>query len=174
MTRCLLIFFILLSFISCRSRKSPNCKKDLDKVPYVIRPSPSATSDSMKTDLEIFSKCGKLDSIDMELVKGTILGRVLIHTPKDRPVTYRVVLKSIDEFRASSDYTLFRQSTIILKTLEHKIVNIAEFEKDRILFERLGASEKDIEEFKAFLISNHISNMTYKAAFEKYAAVKAK
>jgi hypothetical protein len=165
-------FIIVIAIIgfSCHHKKI-NCKKELEKEPYVVRPHLFQLNDSVQKDKTIFMQCGHLDSIDVELAAGSMLGRILMNHPQGK-ITYNVILKRIEIYKTTPEYKGFRQTNEILKTLEHKMVNLDEFEKDKELFRKIGAQEKDLDEFKEFLISNKISGITYRDAFQRFGEYK--
>ncbi len=57
-----------------------DCNKVLKGVPYFVSGS-TASPDSARIDSVIFKDCGKLDSIDCELVKPQVLGFILLKYP---------------------------------------------------------------------------------------------
>jgi len=85
--------------VSTASSQKLDCKKALGFTPYVMAGS-SANSDSVAIDHAIFKECGKLDSIDLELVKLPTLGFILLQYPiKEKKASYQSVLNSLNEYK---------------------------------------------------------------------------
>jgi thioredoxin-related protein len=173
MTTKIISALLLFSLTSCGQQNKSDCKKTLDKTPYFVRHSVSEPSDSLQMDFDILKSCGKLDSIDSELLTGPMLGSIMIqHATNDKVITYNTILKSIGAFKKTDNYPKFRDAIIASKTLENKIVTTEEFEKDRELLVKAGLSQSELDGFKTYLQSNSSQKMTYKEAFAKYSSSK--
>ncbi len=162
-------FLLLASLFSKGQTTEPDCKKILDKEPYFMHRPANLSKDSVQLDMDILRRCGNLDSIDNELLKGSVLGTLLVElATKSKVVTYRDILNSINQFKKGEDYLKFRETIIISKTLERKIVTREELEKDKELLAKVGMPGDEIEKFKLFIDVNADEQMTYKEAFEKF------
>lgn len=169
----ILSVLLLLQLSSYGQTKPINCKSILDKEPFFVTHSSGGTNDSFAMDMLILRDCGKLDSIDLELINGPVLGTILIQYPgKGGKITFRTILNSIEKFKKSPEYSKLREVIIISKTLENKPVNITEFEKDKKLLLEIGLTEPEIKDFKEFIQNNQSSRFTYKQAFTKYNEFK--
>jgi thioredoxin-related protein len=126
-------------------------------------------------DLDILKSCGKLDSIDTELFTGPMLGLILIqHPTNDKQKTYNSILKSINEFKKTDNYTKFRDAIIASNALENKIVTTNGLEEDKELLLKAGMPQSELDSFRLFIRSNYQQKMTYKEAFTKYSASRQK
>lgn len=165
--------FLLFSLTSCGQQSKFDCKKNLDKTPYFVRHRVAEPSDSLQIDFEILRNCGKLDSIDSELLTGPMLGSILIqHATNDKIITYNTILNSINAFKKTDSYPKFRDAIIASKTLENKIVTTEDFEKDKELLVKAGLPQSELDSFKTFIQSNVSQKITYKEAFVKYSSRK--
>ena len=166
---------MLFSLASCGQQNSADCKKILERTPYFIRHSVTETNDSLQMDFDILKICGKLDTIDNELLTGPILGSIMIqHQTKHKKITYNTILNSINAFKKTDNYSKFRDAIIASKTLENKIVSAEVFEKDKDLLLKAGLSQSELDGFKTYIQSNTSQKMTYRKAFAKYSAEKEK
>lgn len=173
MTTKIISAFLLLSLTSYGQQNKFDCNKTLDKTPYFVRHSVAEPSDSLQMDFDILRNCGKLDSIDSELLTGPMLGSIMIqHLTNDKVITYNTILKSISAFKKTDNYPKFRDAIITSKTLENKIVTTEEFEKDKELLIKAGLPQSELDGFKAFIQANTSQKMTYKEAFAKYSSTK--
>ncbi|PBQ31904.1 hypothetical protein CNR22_09020 [Sphingobacteriaceae bacterium] len=173
MTTKIISAFLLFSLTSCGQQNTADCKKILEKTPYFISHSVAEKNDSLQIDFDILRSCGKLDSIDNELLTGPMLGSIMIqHLTNDKKVTYNTILKSINAFKKTDNYSRFRDAIIASKTLEHKIVSADEFEKDKELLLKAGLSQSDLKGFKTYIQSNPSQGMTYREAYAKYSSTK--
>lgn len=163
----------MFSLTTCGQQNNADCKKILDRTPYFVSHSVAETNDSLQIDFDILKSCGKLDSIDNELLTGPMLGSIMIqHLTNDKKVTYNTILKSINAFKKTDNYLKFRDAVIASKTLEHKIVSADAFEKDKELLLKAGLSQSELDSFKIYIQSNPSQKMTYREAFAKYSAAK--
>lgn len=173
MTTKIISAFLLFSLTSCGQQSKFNCKKTLNKTPYFVRHSVAEPSDSLQMDFEILKYCGKLDSIDSELLTGPMLGSIMIqHLTNEKVITYNTILNSIGAFKKTDNYQTFREAIIASKTLESKIAASAEFENDKELLIKAGLPQSDLDGFKTFIQSNVSQKMAYKEAFTKYSSTK--
>jgi thioredoxin-related protein len=164
---------LLISLTSCGQPSKFDCKKTLDKVPYFVSHNISEPSDSLRLDFDILKNCGNLDSIDSELLTGPMLGSIMIQqATNDKKITYNTILKSINAFKKTDNYSKFRDAIIASKTLENKIVTADEFEKDKELLVKAGMPQSELDAFKIFIQSSTSQKMTYKEAFTKYSSSK--
>lgn len=173
MTTKIISAFLLFSLTSCGQQNAADCNKILERTPYFISHSVAETNDSLQMDFDILKNCGKLDSIDSELLTGPMLGSIMIqHLTNDKKVTYNTILKSINAFKKTDYYSRFRDAMIASKTLEHKIVSADAFEKDKELLLKAGLSQSELDSFKTYIQSNPSQKMTYREAFAKYSSTK--
>lgn len=165
-----LLFIIITSTLSCQS-KLIDCDKILDKVPYFVTHTVNAENDSILKDIKIFEECGQLDSIDFELLGGPMIGTIMVsQATEGKKITYRSILKVINEFKQTDDYKNLRDSKII----ENKIINLSNWENDSQVFVNFGMSKSEIADFKKFVIMNSNKKMTFKQAFTNYTGSKQK
>jgi thioredoxin-related protein len=173
MTTKIILAFLVSSLTTCGQTNKFECKKILDRSPYFLRHKVTEPSDSLQMDFDVLRSCGNLDSIDSELLTGPMLGTILIqHATKDKEVTYKTILKSINAFKKTDNYAKFRDAIIASKTLENKIVTADGFENDKELLIKAGMSQSELDDFKVFIQSMTSQKMTYKEAFTKYSSSK--
>lgn len=163
---------IIISSTSCGQSNPIDCNKTLDKVPYFATHNvTTGVVDSIQTDFKILKECGQLDSIDSSLLTGPMIGSILVaQATEGKEITYRSILKSINEFKQTDNYKNFRNA----KMLESKIVDLANWETDRQLLVNLGMPESDIENLREFVKMNSQEKMTFKQAYTGYKATKPK
>lgn len=129
----LLIIIILATTINSSGQANFDCKNVLKAVPYCLTGS-KTNPDSALIDVAIFKECGKLDSIDCDLVKLPTLGFILLKYPiKEKKGSYQSVLNSLNEYKKSEDYAKFRETMITYKTFESRKANINNWETDKQL-----------------------------------------
>src|SRR5688500_294245 len=81
-----------------------NCKNELDRTPSFILYGPGDTSALVK-DLEILTHCGGLNSVELELITGGFMVRVLMKNAKEEKLlTYRDILDEFNEFQKEKEY----------------------------------------------------------------------
>ena len=149
-----------------------DCDKNLDKVPYFATHNVTTGGpDSIQTDFKILKECGQLDSIDSDLLTGPMIGSILVaQATEGKEITYRSILKSINEFKQTNNYKIFRDA----KMLESKIVSLSNLETDRQLMVNIGMPESEIENLKEFVKMHSEEKMTFKQAYTGYMASKPK
>lgn len=173
MTTKILSTFIFISLTSYGQQNNLDCSKVLNKTPYFITNKVIEPSDSLQLDFDILKNCGKLDSIDIGLLSGPMLGTIMIQDATNNTLTtYKSIIESINDFKKTEQYSKNREALIISKTLENKIVTADELEKDKELLIKVGLSDKEFEGFRKFVLTNSSQNLTYKDAFTKYSADK--
>jgi thioredoxin-related protein len=163
---------IIISSTSCGQSKQIDCDKNLDKVPYFVRHNvTTGVADSIQTDFKILKECGQLNSIDSALLTGPMIGSILIaQSTEGKDITYRSILKSINDFKQTNNYKTFRDA----KLLESKIVDLSNWEEDRQLLMNVGMPESEIESLKDFVKMHPGEKMTFKEAYTGYLASKPK
>lgn len=173
MTTKIISAFLIFSLASYGQQEKFDCKKTLDKTPYFVRHKGTAQNDSLQMDFDILKSCGNLDSVDSKLLTGPMLGTILIQqATNDKVITYTTILKSINSFKKTDNYTTFRDAIIASMILENKIVTTDEFEKDKELLIKAGLPQSELDAFKFYIQSNTSQKMTYKEAFTKYSSSK--
>lgn len=173
MTIKTILAFLLISLSALGQEEKFNCIKNLNKTPYFLRHNATEPNDSLQLDFDILKSCGKLDSIDSELLTGPMLGTIIIqYATHDKVITYSSIIKSINEFKKTDSYSEFREAIIASKTLENKTATIDGFEKDKEILLKAGLTQSELEGFKLFIKSNSSQLMTYKEAFAKYTEFK--
>lgn len=164
---------LILSLSSFGQRSNIDCSKTINKVPYFARQNSSPSKDSILLDLEIIKTCGNLDSIDVDILNGPMVAQITIQLTNDKKkVTYKAIIDSFNEFKKTTTYLTNREIFIASKTLEKKIVTIEEFENDRLLLQKIGMPNSELDNFKKFIEANPSQKLTYKEAFSLYTTSK--
>lgn len=160
---------LLISLISFGQSPKINCDKILDQAPYFIRHDVPESNDSIQSDFDVLKDCGSLDSIDSELLQGSMMGFILVMLADEKkPATYKNILNKLNDFKKTADYAKAREILISSKILEKKNVSLEDFDSDKQLLTKVGMPQADIDKFQLFIETNSIQNITYKEALKKY------
>lgn len=123
MTIRIIAAFLFLALSSCGQQKAKDCEVLLKKTPYFIRHGLFETNDSLQLDFEILRKCGELDSIDSAIllneswINVIMMNRMFSSSlfgindsvfTTNQVATYDTILRYIDDYRGTEQYTEFR------------------------------------------------------------------
>lgn len=164
------LLLLLLNLKALAQSTSIDCNKILneDLLLFIANINAPIKDSSFLKVLDNFKECGKLDSIDIELVNGPSFHSIFsIIFEKKESFTYASILNAIKEFQKSEEYPIFRETTIKAQTLERKILNLSEFDKE--FFIQKNMSLPEIETIRLFLIEIEADGkINYKEALKKY------
>lgn len=160
---------MIVSFSSFGQDGKLDCKKALKKTPYFARHDFDVQHDSFKMDVEILMNCGDLDSIDIQLLNGSMIAALMIElTHDEQEITYNTIINSINELKRTDDYSKFREAILAYQMLENKLVTVEDFENDMELLFKIGMSSLELENFQAFILTNTEENLTYREALVRF------
>lgn len=167
---CAGLMLILISVISVSSAQTPiDCNKILDQQPNFVNHHLLPTDSLLLNDIQILKHCGDFDSVDSELLKGSVLSAMMRdEVSSGKPATYRTIVDFVINFRKTREYQEFRDGVIMYRNLENKKVNLKEWDTDQQLFVRMGFTVNDLDDFKEYISSPSNSSLTYKEAYMKY------
>lgn len=154
---------------SLSAQTKTDCNQVLDQEPYFARHKTAVTDPLFLKDLEILNHCGNFQGLDSVLMKGSVLAAFLLSEVNDgKAATYRTLIDFMAGFRNSQDYYQVVGSLQLYKKLEHKKVNLQEWDQAQPFFVKLGFTQNDIDDFKAFVAVPEHQNLTYIQAYYLY------
>ncbi len=166
--KVLFIIFIALHLYGC-CQVNVDCDKILDQECNIYKHNVANADSSLLKDITILEQCGNFDSVSIELLKGPVLAPILLqHFNENKPLTYRLLLQYIDDFKKTDGYKKFAELTLLSKQMENKKVDPKNWDSDKKLFEQLGMSESEMAAFKEFISKPENANLTYKQASLNY------
>ncbi len=166
-----LLFFFLLLICTKElfAQDTLDCEKLLDQQPYFVKHKSGEKDMALKRDIEILKKCGNFNSVDSTLLKGPILGVLMLEQVNaGKPATYRTIIDFFKNFRNTSKYKDFVYGLELYKITGWKKVNPESWDLDKELFVRMGFTVSDLEDFKLFMIKPENTGQTYMVVFSKY------
>lgn len=159
--------FIITILNSCSTHKKSNeCLNILDNELFFAK---NSIKTEFEKDYKILENCGKLDSIDKVIFSPQTIGVLMVGLISENDkLTYRVIIKKINEIRNSETYS--KQKIIIYQSekLKTKIINKNEWEKDKFVFEKIGIKGERLKSFKKFISQFENSNTTYEKALRQF------
>lgn len=164
------LMLILIGVISASFAQTPiDCSKVLDQQPNFVDHKLLPTDSLLQNDIRILKHCGDFDSIDSELLKGTVLSALMRdQVNAGKPATYRTIIDFVSDFRKTQEYREFRDGVVMYRNLENKKVSLKDWDTDQQLFVRMGFTVSDLDDFKEYISSPTNSSLTYKEAYKKY------
>ncbi len=159
-----------MSIISVAYAQIPaDCSKILDQHPYFADHQLLPADSLLLRDIEILKHCGNFDSIDSELLKGSVLSALMRdQVNAGKPATYRTIIDFVSDFRKTQEYREFRDGVLLYKSLENKKVSLKEWDTDQQLFIRMGFTVSDLDDFKEYMVDPSNTELTYKQVYIKY------
>lgn len=157
---------ILISFFSFNSfAQDFDCDKLLDEPLKSIKQRSSVSDSIFLKDIEILKHCGHLEDKDSLLLKGPIIGTLLLKTVNtNQPVTYRVILQELLKVKDSEEY----RSMLLLDELGSQKVDLNLWEDKKNTLKMLGLSDTELIDFKNYIKKNQLTNLTFKQAYSFY------
>ncbi|WP_325559437.1 hypothetical protein [Pedobacter sp.] len=141
----------------------------LDEEPYFALHNGHLNDSLFLRDLRILRHFGTFDGVDSSLLKAPVLANMMIEQVRaGKPATYRTLVEYIIDFKKTEAYRQFTEGLQLLKRLQDKKVNPANWEEDKVLFVRMGFTESDLDDFKNYISEPAKSEFTYKQAYAAY------
>ncbi|PTS93074.1 hypothetical protein DBR11_25945 [Pedobacter sp. HMWF019] len=141
----------------------------LDEEPYFALHNGRLNDSLFLRDLCILRHFGKFDGVDSSLLKAPVLANMMIEQVRaGKAATYRTLIEYITDFKTTEAYRQFTEGVQLLKKLQDKKVNPANWEEDKLLFVRMGFTESDLDDFKNYISEPGKSEFTYKQAYAAY------
>ncbi|KEQ28167.1 hypothetical protein N180_00585 [Pedobacter antarcticus 4BY] len=163
-----LIFFCCLSFTLSAQESRSGARKLSDR-PYFLEHELKSKDSLFAVDTLTLKKYITFDSLDVELLKAPVLREILLGEARiGRPATYQTMVTYIAYYRQTVAYREFRENLSLFKRMESLKVNPLNWEMDKVLFNRLGFTESDLEDFKSYISSPEHADMNYKQAYIGY------
>jgi hypothetical protein len=150
----------------------PDCNEILNS--QLLKTNTKASFDSLKTNLMALTKCGKLDSIDVEILSGPVMATIMVWCMSEEKVNnyskgnYQVLIDCFNEFKKTSQFAELKVTLTFFKTYEVKIATAADFENDKWFFVALGMADSELVDFKDFISKHEEFKYTYKQAYVLY------
>lgn len=166
----MLTFFVLLGCcFNLMAQEKTDCDKVLDTEPYFVKNKSDEKDKALIRDIEILKRCGKFNSIDSAFLKGSLLGGLMLEeVNKGKPATYRTIINFFSEFRKTDRYKDFAYGLSLYQKIGKKTISEATWEVDKELFVRMGFTENDLEDFKAFMLKSENLKLSYLVVLTKY------
>jgi thioredoxin-related protein len=172
MQKALVILFSFYALSNFAQSNVVRCDQILQLEPYLMRAnSREINQDSLKYDLEILGNCGKLDSVDRMLFNEAYLGMILVNSLNhdSETITYNDLLNEINLFKTSDSYPVAREQVIARMTIEHKQVDLKNFEEDKVILKQTGFSDEELMKLESFLRDHQSEKWDYKEAVYAYS-----
>ncbi len=166
--KSLSIAILLLVSFFATAQQTVADQKLLLQEPNFLKGRLKATDSLFVKDLTVLKKFIAFDSIDVEILKPQILYAVLSESKVDSIVTYRTLIDAVKQFKEGIGYSEFRKGIILYKQMAAIKVNSENWEKDQMLFRKLGFTEADLEDFLLFISKPENKNLNYKEAYLAY------
>jgi len=165
----LLISVLTMTTCGLSAQTKTDCNLVLDQEPYFAKHKTAVTDPLFLKDLDILNRCGNFRGLDSVLLKGSVLAAFLLSEVNDgKPATYRTLIDFMAGFRNTQDYFQVVGSLQLYKNLEHKKVNLQEWDQAQPFFVKLGFTQNDIDDFKVFVAIPEHQNLTYIQAYYLY------
>lgn len=167
MIKTLLILFLLLS-INGFSQSKIDCDKILVKEINLIQ----NDTENLKKIIEDFSllkNCG-LDDDDIKVLSnGPILGTILVELASNKEtnskLTFQDLYNKVMEFKESEQYELTKTTTLVSNELSNRPADINNWEKDKVLLQKLQVPSYFIDKFYTYLKEHSNPKKTYEQVF---------
>ncbi len=164
-----LIFILLISSFYAQSQNSYNNIKDLI---INIENNDKQNTKSIMDNIKLFSEVG-LDQIDIDLLlKGPLLGTLLIKISSDKQPTYQDLYNEFQKLKETEEYSKIHSSYEKTNKIENKSVNYRNWENDKQLLIDLNFSTTEIEQIRLLVEKNIDTSKTYKSLIFEFEANK--
>lgn len=166
------LFLLLIIFsITASGQDTLNCERVLDQEPYFVRHKSGEKDLALKRDIEILKRCGNFNTADSILLKGPILGVLMLEQVNTgKPATYRTIVDFFKNFRDTPKYRDFAYGLELYKKIGQKKVNPESWSTDKELFVRMGFTVNDLDDFKIFMSKPEHATESYMTVFSRYMA----
>ncbi len=164
------IVLILNLAITYLQQGKTDCKKELDKTPYIGRNVfTKSTIASIEKDFIILKNCGNLDSVDIKLLCSPLLISIMnLSDAQPKNITYKVILEHFKAFQKTEEYKRLREAVTAAKILSEKTATTDEFEKHKDLFLKIGVTSSELDSIKVIIQSDTSKGMTFQEVYKKY------
>ena len=166
----MLILFLLLSFNGF-SQSKIDCDKILVKEINLIQ----NDTENLKKIIEDFSllkNCG-LDDDDIKVLSnGPILGTILVELASNKEtnskLTFQDLYNKVIELKESEQYELTKTATLVSNELSKRPADINNWEKDKVLLQKLQVPSYFIDKFYTYLKEHSNPKKTYEQVFADF------
>lgn len=163
---CFIVLASLLSFFAKAQKASSNDL--LKQEPHFLNVRVKATDSLFLADLKVLKQFIPFDGVDNELLKPQLLAAIVSEAKPDTVVTYQKLIDVINTFKQGIGYIEFRKGIVLYREMAELRVNPNNWEKDQLLFRKLGFTEADLEDFLLFISKPENKNLNYKQAYLAY------
>lgn len=140
----------------------------LQKQPNFLKHRLKATDSLFIEDIKVLKQFIDFDTVDVELLKPQLLFTILSESKPDTIVTYQNLIKAVNAFKQGIGYLEFRKGIVLYREMANLKVNPSNWEKDQLLFRKLGFTEADLEDFLLFISKPENKALNYKQAYLAY------
>lgn len=114
--------------------------------------------------------CGRMDTVEIAMLDGATLSMIALNCMIDeKPLTLQTLVEHIDRFKKEPEYPRFREGFIRSRELKSKIVDLADWDEDKVVFEAMGMNPEALNAMKLFLMTLKPGAFTYFEAYNLYA-----
>ena len=164
----LFLCIIALSHMAMGQQKL-DCRLLLDTEPYFVAHKPLPADTLFQRDIRILKHCGNFNGLDTVLLKGSILGTLMLDQVRTgKPATYRTLIDYLNNFKKTGAYADFIDGLLLYKKLENKQVDLKDWETDQVFFVKMGFTVYDLEDLKLYMSDPLRQKMTYKEIYIGY------
>lgn len=176
-TYFILILCLYINIKICLGQsENLDCEFFLKEIPVNLKQGIKGTNNNLnETDFQILFNCGKIDSIDIELLKTSILESYLFANLNKDSTTYLGIINKWNELRKGSTFQILlsKKNELDVKKrkfhlIEDKIISFYDFEQNLESIENVLILKNRIPEFRIFLDSIENLKMTYKEAIVRF------
>jgi hypothetical protein len=160
----LLLLTILIGFTAVAQQQL----EVLQKQPNFLKARLKHNDPLFIEDVELLKQFIDFDSVDVELLKPQLLYTIVSETKPDTVITYQKLIAAINSFKQGIGYVEFRKGIVLYREMAGLKVNPKNWEKDQLLFRKLGFTEADLEDFLLFISKPENASLNYKQAYLAY------
>ncbi|MCD0488661.1 hypothetical protein LPB86_10485 [Pedobacter sp. MC2016-14] len=167
--RILLFVWSLVFSLAAFGQQKIDCASLLDQEPYFVTHKPKPHDSLFMRDIRILKQCGNFEGVDTVLLKGTILGTLMLDQVRGgKPATYRTLIEYINNYKKTAAYRDFIEGLMLYKRLENKQVDLKDWETDKAFFVKMGFTVNDLDDLKIYISDPLRKGLTYKEIYIGY------
>lgn len=139
--------------------------------PYFFTKTLKVGDSLFRKDASLLKQHVVFDSLDVEMLSPSVLKFIYNDYARGKTEpTYGSLIEALKWFRTTLGYIEFRKSVAIYRKMEKVKVDLKNWGTDKELFERLGFTQADLEDFKSFISEPKQTAMNYREAYLAYMA----
>lgn len=162
-----LFVLLLVACNSVHSQESKVCKELFSQEFRVL--DVNTKKDEVLSNLLVLLECGELDYDDFYVFNRTpIFSSFLVNlTAETKKTTYQKLYDELLKVSKTDYYEQIKEKMMTVREIESKKVDIENWEKDKLLFEKIGMPSKMIAQIFEIVKKNTDNNITYKELSKK-------